>query len=62
MNEIGIEELKQLVNFYRQKSSDLEFSLLQTQLKLNNIISLKNIEDSKPAIKTVIDKKSKPDS
>jgi hypothetical protein len=26
------------------------------------MISLKNIEDSKPAIKTVIDKKSKPDS
>ena len=38
MEELGIEEIKQLVNFYRQKASDLEFQLLQTQIKLNKLI------------------------
>ena len=38
MEELGIEEVKQLVNFYRQKASDLEFQLLQTQIKLNKLI------------------------
>jgi len=61
MDNISVEELKQLINFYKQKSSDLEFSLLQTQLKLNKVISLQNLEEPKQAIKTVIDKKSKPD-
>ena len=38
MEDLGVDELKQLVNFYRQKSSDTEFQLLQTQLKLNKLI------------------------
>ena len=38
MEELGIEELKQLVNFYRQKASDNEFQLLQAQLRLNKIM------------------------
>lgn len=38
MEELGIEELKQLVNFYRQKASDNEFQLLQSQLKFNKLI------------------------
>jgi len=59
MNDLGIEELKQIVNFYKQKSSDLEFTLLQTQLKLNKIISLQSNEESIPATKTVIDRKNK---
>lgn len=29
---LGIEELKQLTNFYMQKSNNFEFSLLQSQL------------------------------
>jgi hypothetical protein len=57
MDDLGVEELKQLVNFYKQRSSDLELSLLQSQIKLNKIISLQNIEDPKPAIKTVLQKK-----
>jgi hypothetical protein len=61
MDDLNIEELKQLVTFYKQRSSDLEFSLLQTQLKLNRVISLQNLEEPKQAIKTVIDKKTKPD-
>jgi hypothetical protein len=61
MEDLNVEELKQLVTFYKQRSSDLEFSLLQTQLKLNKVISLQNSEEPKQAIKTVIDKKTKPD-
>jgi hypothetical protein len=59
MNDLGIEELRQMINFYKQKSSDLEFTLLQTQLKLNKIISLQSNEESVPATKTVIDKKNR---
>lgn len=59
MNDLGIEELKQMVNFYKQKSSDLEFNLLQTQIKLNKIISLQSNEESIPATKTIIDRKIK---
>jgi hypothetical protein len=61
MDDLSVEELKQLVTFYKQKSSDLEFSLLHTQLKLNKAISFQNLEEPRPAVKTVIDKKSKPD-
>jgi len=50
MEDLGVEELKQLVNFYRQKSSDLEFQLLQVQLKLNKFMTQKT--EPTPAIKT----------
>jgi hypothetical protein len=33
MDDLTNDELKQLVNFYRQKSTDLEFQILQFQLK-----------------------------
>lgn len=42
MEDLGIEEVKQLVNFYRQKASDLEFQLLQSQLKLNKLIMMQS--------------------
>ena len=54
VEDLGVEELKQLINFYRQRSSDLEFNVLQLQMKLNKIISL---QESKPATKPVIEKK-----
>jgi hypothetical protein len=38
VEELGNDELKQLVNFYRQKASDLEFQVLQLQLKLNKLV------------------------
>jgi hypothetical protein len=57
MEDLTVEELKQLINFYRQRSSDLEFSLLQSQLKLTKAISFLQTEGPKPAIKTTIDKK-----
>lgn len=56
MEELGVEELKQLINFYKQRSSDLEFSLLQSQIKLNKIIALQGVEQPKPATKTIIEK------
>lgn len=59
MEDLGRDELIQLVTFYKQRASDLEFSLLQTQLKLNKA-SLINVQDQAvPATKTVIDKKQK---
>jgi hypothetical protein len=61
MEDLGIEELKQLINFYRQKSSDLEFNLLQTQLKLNRINSFNGSVEPGQAVKSVADKKIKHD-
>lgn len=57
MEDLSVEELKQLINFYKQKASDLEFNLLQSQIRLNKIIAFGGSEISKPATKTVIDKK-----
>lgn len=57
MEDLNIDEVKQLANFYRQKASDLEFQLLQTQLKLNKLM-IQNSEPV-PAAKTT---KSKSDS
>jgi hypothetical protein len=37
MNDLTVEELKQLLVFYKQKSSDIEFELLKTQLMLNRV-------------------------
>jgi hypothetical protein len=49
MEDLGIEEVKQLVNFYRQKASDLEFQVLQSQLKLNRLVMMQ--PDPVPATK-----------
>jgi len=38
VEDLTIDEAKQLINFYKQRSSDLELQLLQTQLKLNKLI------------------------
>lgn len=50
MEELGVEELKQLINFYRQKASDTEFQLLQVQLKLGKLMAQKS--EPVPAVKT----------
>ena len=39
MEDLTIDELKQLVTFYKQRASDVEFTLLQTQIKLNKFMS-----------------------
>lgn len=42
MNELSNEELTQLVNFYRQRASELELQVLQMQLKLGKVSSQKD--------------------
>jgi hypothetical protein len=49
MEDLTIDELKQLVIFYRQKSNDLEFEVLKFQLK-----------NSRVPESVQVDKKSKP--
>ena len=43
-----MDDLKQLLNFYKQKSSELEFQVLQMQIKLNRLVKQ---EDPVPATK-----------
>jgi hypothetical protein len=52
MEELGVEELKQLVNFYRQKASDTEFQLLQSQIRFNKLL----INQAEPITATKITK------
>ena len=39
MEDLTIEEVRQLVTFYKQKATEMEFNLLQTQLKLNRVLA-----------------------
>jgi hypothetical protein len=52
MEDLTIDELKQLVTFYKQKASDVEFTLLQTQLKLNKLISDQLVSKKETSEKT----------
>ena len=56
---MGRDELIQLVTFYKQRASDLEFSLLQTQLKLNKASLVSNQDQAVQAAKATADKKQK---
>lgn len=38
MNDLTIEELKQLLVFYKQKASDLEYEILKGQIIMNRIV------------------------
>jgi len=38
VEDMQIEDVNQLVNFYRQRAADLELQLLQSQIKLNKLI------------------------
>lgn len=49
MEDLTVEELKQLVIFYKQKSNDLEFEVLKFQLKSARVPE-----------SIAVDKKSKP--
>ena len=42
MNELTLEELKQLVVFYKQKASDLEYEILKGQLIMNRVPEIKD--------------------
>lgn len=55
MEDLGIEDIKQLVNFYKQKSTDLEFQVLQLQLKLNKLMLM--TKPDTPETSTKISKK-----
>lgn len=55
MDNLTMDELKQLVNFYRQRSADLELQVLQLQMKLNK----SSVEETVQATKTVADKTKK---
>ena len=57
MENLGTEDFQQLLNYYRQKCSDLELQLLQMQIKLSKIV-IKTTEPV-PAIKTTINKSNK---
>lgn len=37
MNDLTIDELKQLIVFYKQKASDLEYEILKGQLIMNRV-------------------------
>lgn len=58
MEDLGVDELKQLVNFYRQKVSDTEFQLLQLQLKYNKMVVQNTVSQPVPATKVT---KKKPE-
>jgi hypothetical protein len=55
MDDLTIDEVKQLVNFYRQRASDLEFSNLQWQIRYNKLLT--SSAESVPATKVI---KTKP--
>ena len=38
MEDLTVEEIKQLLMFYKQRATDMEFNLLQSQLKLNRVL------------------------
>jgi len=52
VEDLGIEDLKQLISFYKQRANDLEFSNLQLQLRYNKAIS----SQSKPTPATKVTK------
>lgn len=49
MEDLTLEDAKQLITFYRQKSSDMELANLQWQLKYNRLLTANS--QSVPATK-----------
>ena len=47
MEDLTIEEVQQLVTFYKQKAADMELNLLQAQLKLNRVLSTETVLEKK---------------
>lgn len=42
MKDLTVDELQQLIMFYRQKAMDLELELLQAQLKISKLSIVAN--------------------
>jgi hypothetical protein len=57
MEDLSIEEIKQILTFYKQRASDLELSNLQWQLKYNKL--LLNTSQPVTATKVVAERKTK---
>jgi len=57
VEDLSLEEIKQLVIFYKQKSTDLEFNLLQMQIKLNRITALQDTVELQTNSKSATGKK-----
>jgi len=47
MEDLTIEEVQQLVTFYKQKAADMELNLLQAQLKLNRVLPKDTVLEKK---------------
>jgi|LakMenEpi03Aug12_release.lakeMendotaPanAssembly.Ray.scaffolds.fasta_scaffold968313_2 hypothetical protein len=59
MEDLTIDELRQLLAFYKQRASDVEFSLLQTQIKLNKFMSAQLVSDQNVSKKETPEKTNK---
>ena len=59
MEDLTIDELKQLVTFYKQRASDVEFTFLQTQIKLNKFMSAQLVSDQNVSKKETPEKTTK---
>ena len=59
MEDLTIDELKQLLTFYKQRASDVEFTFLQTQIKLNKFISAQLVSDQNAPKKETSEKTTK---
>jgi len=57
MDNLGMDDLQQILNYYKQRCSDLGLQVLQMQIKLNKIIASKS--EPVPAIKTTVNKSNK---
>jgi len=57
MVELSIEDLRQLVVFYKQKCSDVELDLLKSQLKVARLVLLTT--STEDGVKPVVDKGKK---
>jgi hypothetical protein len=59
MEDLTIDELRQLLTFYKQRASDVEFTLLQTQIKLNKFMSAQLVSDQNVSKKETQEKTTK---
>lgn len=56
MDNLGIEDLKQLVNFYKQRAVELEFTVLQNQLLIPRVTKEKeNLQSANISLQSRID-------
>jgi len=59
VEDLTIDELRQLLTFYKQRASDVEFTLLQTQIKLNKFISAQLVSNQNVSKKEAPEKTTK---